>query len=154
VSVPNAALEQLGRWGQLGQADTVGVEGLAHRVCGWIAYDDEWVEYLLDDGRWLCVEAMPDQPGRLLFSVWEDQDDPPPAASGTPQLTWDGVTYRRTEGYRARWLAAGVEGLAGPGYVQVKEFEGPDDRLAAIEDWGDGEELSLGRRLDESDVAL
>lgn len=151
MSVPNAPLEQLGRWGQLGQADVVGVDGLGHRVCGWIAYDDEWVEYLLDDGRWLCVESVPGN--RLEFSLWEDQDGPCPPGD-VPTITHEGVAYHRIERYKARWLAAGVDGLTGPGYVTVVEFRGPGTALAAIEDWGDGEELSLGRRLAVTDVTL
>ncbi|HEY8547696.1 MAG TPA: DUF4178 domain-containing protein [Acidimicrobiales bacterium] len=150
MSVPNAPLERLGRWGQLGQADVVGVEGLGHRVCGWIAYDDEWVEYLLDDGRWLCVEELD---GGLAFSVWEDQNGPCPPLDGG-SLTHGGVTYTRKERYRARWLAAGVDGLTGPGHVTVVEFAGPGTALAAVEDWGDGGELSLGRWLDAATVTL
>ena len=151
MSVPNAPLERLGRWGQLGQADVVGVDGLGHRVCGWIAYDDEWVEYLLDDGRWLCVESVAGN--RLEFSVWEDQEGHVPPGDA-PTLTYEGVTYVRKERYKARWLAAGVEGLTGPGYVTVVEYEGTGSALAAIEDWGDGGELSLGRRLAVDDVTL
>jgi Domain of unknown function (DUF4178) len=135
-------VDGLGEWGQLGEDDLVGIEGTARAVKGWIAYDDEWVEYLLDDGRWLCVE----DDGGLRFSLWEDQDTswvPPDSL----EMTYAGTTYRRVERYRARWLAAGVEGLTGPGEVEVWEYEGAGDRLAAVEDWGDGPEVSLGRVL-------
>lgn len=140
-------MDGLGTWGQLGEGDRVTVEGPSRAVKGWIAYDDEWVEYLLDDGRWLSVE---DDRG-LRFSLWEDQDTTWVPHTGL-QLTYGGTTYNRTEHYRARWLAAGVEGMAGPGEVQVWEYQGPGDRLAAVEDWGDGPELSLGRVLSAQDV--
>jgi hypothetical protein len=142
VRVPGAPVEGLGNWGQLGDGDTVQVEGNLHHIRGWIAYDDEWVEYLLDDGRWLCVE---DNDG-LTFSIWEDQDDPPGRSAGG-ELSHGGVQYEQNERYRARWLAAGIEGMSGPGQVEVWEYVGPGDEMAAVEDWGDGPELSLGRRL-------
>jgi len=120
----------------------VQVEGRAYVVRGWIAYDDEWVEYLLDDGRWLCVEDA----GGLTFSLWDDQDTTWVPPDG-PELTYAGTTYQRFERYRARWLAAGVEGLSGPGEVEVWEYAGPGVARAAVENWGDGLEISLGRML-------
>ena len=142
VRVPNAPIEELGAWGQLGDGDTVHVDGHAHQVRGWIAYDDEWVEYLLDDGRWLCVE---DDDG-LVFSIWDDQDTDWVPPDG-PELTYAGTTYRRIETYRARWLAAGIAEMTGPGTVEVWEYAGPGLTLAAVENWGDGLEVSIGRRL-------
>lgn len=149
VGVPDAPVERLGRWGQLGERDTVGIGGNRFRIRGWIAYDDEWVEYLLEDGRWLCVEDE----GGLRFSLWEDQDTAWQPPDGD-QLTWDGVTYDRIERYTSRWLAAGIEGLTGPGRVTVSDYAGPGDALAAVEDWGDGPELSIGRLLRPEDVSL
>jgi hypothetical protein len=147
VRVPKAPVEGLGEWGQLGEGDTVEVDGRRYLISGWIAYDDEWVEYLLDDGRWLCVE----DDGGLRFSLWEDEDRKPPGSG--PALVVDGVTYRRIETYRARWLAAGVEGLTGPGDVTVVEYAGEDGALAALEDWGDGDEPSLGHVLPPETVS-
>lgn len=149
MAVPAAPVEGLGRWGQLGEHDTVQVGDRRYRVRGWIAYDDEWVEYLLDDGRWLCVEDE----GGLRFSLWEDQDttwQPPDDAT----FVWRGLTYQLTERYTSRWMAAGIEGLTGPGRVTVSDYAGPGDALLAVEDWGDGPELSLGRRLDPGEVSL
>jgi hypothetical protein len=149
MGVPDAPVERLGRWGVLGERDTVEIGGRRYRVRGWIAYDDEWVEYLLDDGRWLCIEDE----GGLRFSLWEDQDttwQPPDGLT----FTWQGVEYHRLEHYTSRWLAAGVEGLTGPGQVTVTDYAGPGGALAAVENWGDGPELSLGRQLGPADVRL
>jgi hypothetical protein len=150
---PNAHLDRLGALGVLGPDAPVDIGGYRRTVAGWITYDDEWVEYLLSDGSWLCVE---DVDGRLAVSRWWDQPDAiVPAAGG--QIVINGRTYRRTEEYRARWLAAGIEGLAGPGQVRVADYEEMTDGspgLAAIEDWGEGGELSLGHRLDPSTVTL
>jgi hypothetical protein len=142
MAVPRAAVDGLGTWGELGDGSRVQVEGRAFVVRGWIAYDDEWVEYLLDDRRWLCVEDA----GGLTFSIWDDQDTDWVPPDG-PELTYAGVTYQRFETYRARWMAAGVEGLTGPGQVEVWEYAGPGDARAAVENWGDGLEISLGRML-------
>jgi hypothetical protein len=149
MAVPAAPVERLGRWGQLGAHDTVQIAGWRSRVRGWIAYDDEWVEYLLEDGRWLCVEDE----GGLRFSLWEDQDTTWQPPDG-PTLTWRGMVYQQVEHYTSRWLAAGIEGMTGPGRVTVTDYAGPGGTLAAVENWGDGPELSLGRLLDPREVSL
>jgi hypothetical protein len=149
MAVPRAAVDGLGAWGGLGDGSQVQIEGRAYVVRGWIAYDDEWVEYLLDDGRWLCVEDA----GGLTFSLWDDQDTDWVPPDG-PELTYAGVTYQRIERYHARWLAAGVEGLTGPGQVEVWEYTGPGDARAAVENWGDGLEISLGRMLAAETVTV
>jgi hypothetical protein len=143
VSVPCAPLDGLEGWGGLGGTDVVRVEGQRHRVAGWISYDDEWVEYLLDDGSWLCVEDE----GGLRFSLWHDQAENPGLFISQSVLTHGGVTYRLTERYTASWAAAGIAGLTGGGQVRVADYDSGGHGLLALEDWGDGAELSLGRRL-------
>jgi hypothetical protein len=150
---PRAPLDQFGPLGVLGPDAPVDVAGRRLTVAGWISYDDEWVEYLLSDGSWLCVEQ---DGGGLKFSRWWDQVDTiaPPAER---QIVVDGRPYRRTEQYQARWLAAGIDGMVGPGRVHVSDYEEVADgstALAAIEDWGDGGELSLGQVLDGALVSV
>ena len=148
MSVPNAPLDGLEGWGELCGDDVVLVEDGPHRIHGWISYDDEWVEYLLDDGTWLCVE----EEHGLRFSLWADQAENPGYRIDQPTLTHDGEAYRLDERYRARWTAYGVSGLVGPGHVSVADFVGERGLLAALEDWGDGPELSLGRLLGPGSV--
>jgi len=131
-------------------AHTVRIAGRPFRVRGWISYDDEWVEYLLDDGSWLCVEDE----GGLRFSRWRDQVGSHPYVIDDHEFVHGGVRYVRTETYRSRWLAAGVEGLTGPGRVTVSDYAGPDGTLAALEDWGEGPELSLGAWLPAGEVEV
>jgi hypothetical protein len=74
-------------------------------------------------------------------------------AYGDDDVLHRGVRYRRVERYRCRWQAAGIEGMTGPGTVQVADFAAEDgERLAALEDWGEGPELALGRWLHPRDV--
>lgn len=150
---PNAHLDVLGPFGVLGPDAPVEIAATRHTVAGWITYDDEWVEYLLSDGSWLCVEHVD---GRLTLSRWWDQLDRPAPPAGA-SIEVDGRRYTRAESYRSRWLAAGIEGLVGPGHVQVSDYRELADgstALAAIEDWGDGGELSLGQVLDARLVSL
>ncbi len=150
---PDAPLERLGPLGVLGPDATLDLGGRRLTVAGWISYDDEWVEYLLSDGSWLCVERVA---GDLTLSRWWDQPDAYAPLAGD-RIEVDGRTYRRTEVYTARWLAAGIDGMTGSGQVRVADYEELADGstgLAAIEDWGDGRELSLGQRLDTAAVTL
>jgi hypothetical protein len=137
-------------WGELGGTNVVRVEGRRHRVAGWISYDDEWVEYLLDDGSWLCVEDE----GGLRFSLWHDQAENPGHSIARDAVDHGGTRYTLVERYTSRWRAAGIEGLTGPGDVTVADYHAPGGALLALEDWGDGPELSLGRALAPSDVTL
>ena len=149
MSVPNAPLDGLEGWGELGGDDVVLVEGGQHGIHGWISYDDEWVEYLLDDGTWLCVE---DDDG-LRFSLWVDQAENPGYRIDQGSVVHQGDLYRLDERYDARWMAYGVSGLVGPGRVTVADYTGPRGLLAALEDWGDGPEFSLGRLLAPDSVS-
>lgn len=144
MAFPAAPLDRLGPLGRLGPDARLLVEGTELAVAGWIAYDEEWVEYLLADSTWLCVE----DDGGLKLSRWWDQSDPaPPVRDGAVVIA--GHTYRVTETYTSDWKAAGIGELQGPGTVRVTDFESVADPtfLAAIEDWGDGPELSIGKAL-------
>lgn len=144
MSVPPAPLDVLGPLGMLGGSSRLLVEGAELSVAGWIAYDDEWVEYLLTDSTWLCVEEG--NPQKL--SRWWDQSGPAPALSGGRAIV-HGRPYREVETYTSEWRAAGIGDLMGSGTVRVSDLVSETDPsfLAAIEDWGDGPELSIGKTL-------
>lgn len=151
MAFPAAPLRSLGLLGQLDSSSRLLVEGTELRVAGWIAYDDEWVEYLLADSTWLCVE----DDGGMKLSRWWDRTEPaPPFRDGT--IVVAGHTYKAIETYTSDWQAAGIGELRGPGTVQVTDFESVADPsfLAALEDWGDGPELSIGKALSSDAVTL
>jgi hypothetical protein len=151
MAIPAAPLRQLGMLGTLDGTARLLVEGTELRVAGWIAYDDEWVEYLLADTTWLCVE----EDGGTKLSRWWDRTEPaPPFRDGA--IVVAGNTYKAIETYTSAWQAAGIGDLQGPGTVTVTDFESVTDPtyLAALEDWGDGPELSIGKALRSDQVVL
>lgn len=120
------------------------VEGkIQYREGGWT-----WVEYRLEDGdeiRWLEAE----EDDGLQATLWREVDDLHIGADEPPEfLEYEGVEFRISERGEARAQQEGKTGKKQGLTVEYFEYEGPEDRLLAVERWGGDVEVSKGKPIE------
>ena len=113
--------------------------------------DERWIEHRLSDdrlGRSLWLEIQDD---RLTVYERLPTGEPP---SGEPEIVHEGVAFRLAEQGRATYRSQERAGAGKQGEVEYVEYAAGDQRLAYERFDAGPWELSLGRVVDPSDVAV
>ncbi|MGV0401621.1 DUF4178 domain-containing protein [Corynebacterium uberis] len=112
-----------------------------------------WHEHMLDGGsgsEWLSVDVSE---GQLDLSWWTTRTDL--QLTPAPQVTVDGVTYRKKESGVADFTTEGTTGLPESGSLEYWDYQGPDGKLLGLERFGSGPwEVSVGRELRSGEVIV
>lgn len=128
-------------------------------VEGILTYDDDgftWLEYMLADGDrlgWLAVEEDDMLEVSISYPTAEiDLDD----YGGVPpkRLDFRGDSYRLVESGSAEMTRAGNTRDRNAERCDYYEYEGPDDKVLAIERWGNSWEVTYGESLSPSTLRL
>jgi len=128
-------------------------------VEGILTYDDDgftWLEYMLVDGdrvSWLAVEE--DDRLEVSLSYPTDEIDLD-HYGGTPpkQLDFRGDSYRLVESGSATMTRTGNTRNRASERCDYYEYEGPDDKVLAIERWGNSWEVTFGDSLSPRSLQL
>ncbi len=118
-------------------------------VEGKLTYNDDgfvWMEYLLQLGErtaWLSVQEDDALETCLLDPVQdlEISGDPP------KQLTYQGNEYRLKEASEATMTRLTSTGQRTAEQCQYYDYEGSNDLVLSIEDWGGKREITAGRAI-------
>jgi hypothetical protein len=137
--------------------DIVQHGGLDWVVEGQLTYNDDgfiWLEYMLQDGDQICwlsveeddrVEVSITHPTRSL----DIRETPPPDF-----LVFEGDNYRRIESGTARMSRTGRLRRPEGEECRYFDYQGPNDKVLSIEDWGGEIEVSVGETIRPSSLTL
>ena len=125
-------------------------------VEGKLTYNDDgfvWMEYILQLGDrtvWLSVEEDDSLETCLLDPV-KDLD-----ISGEPphRLTYRGNEYRLDEASTATMTRLTSTGQRSSEQCDYYDYEGPDDLVLSIEDWGGKREITAGKAISPKSLTI
>lgn len=115
-------------------------------VEGRLIYQEEgfsWLEYMLQDGdeiRWLAVEEDDWVTVALLAPVSSLEVSTAPPET----LVYNGDTYQRKESGRATMSREGNPRRPEAETCRYFDYDGPDQKVLSIEDWGGNLEVTAG----------
>ncbi|ERN40572.1 hypothetical protein KR51_00028990 [Rubidibacter lacunae KORDI 51-2] len=136
--------------------DIVDHMGTFWAVEGILTYEDggyTWLEYMLLDAdriAWLAVEEDDVLEISLSYPTKElDVSNPPP-----PQLDFQGDRYRLVESGTATMTRTGNTRDRDAERCHYYDYEGPEDKVLAIERWGSTWEVTYGESLSLESLRL
>lgn len=111
---------------------------------GW-----EWYEYKLADGRDIYWMEVDEEAGEWEVALYQEVDDLKISGKPPEQLDYHGERYSLAEKGHATMSREGDVGFKTLPQCRYFDYEGPEEKVISVEQWGQTYEVCAGEYLDE-----